>query len=95
MADFGASYAEMESMASKLTTAKENIQDQLDQLKSQVDELLGNDFKTQHASGKFGDGYQELTTGLKTATDGIGDMGEALRGMMQAIKDLDEALAGG
>ncbi|MDJ0335771.1 MAG: WXG100 family type VII secretion target [Rhodoglobus sp.] len=94
MADFGASYAEMESMASKLATARDNIQDQLDQLKSQVDELLGNDFKTQHASGKFGDGYTELTTGLKTATDGIGDMGEALRGMMQAIKELDEALAG-
>jgi uncharacterized protein YukE len=94
MADFGASYAEMEAMANKLTTAKEAIQDQLDSLKSSVDELLGNDFKTQHASGKFGEGYGELTTGLKTATNGIGDMGDSLKGMMQAIKDLDEALAG-
>lgn len=94
MADFGASYAEMEAMANKLNDAKEDIQGQLDSLKSSVDDLLGNDFKTQHASGKFGEGYGELTTGLKTATDGIGDMGEALKGMMQAIKDLDEALAG-
>ena len=82
-------------MANKLTTAKENIQDQLDSLKTSVDELLGNDFKTQHASGKFGEGYTELTEGLKTATNGIGDMGDSLKGMMQAIKDLDEALAGG
>ena len=81
-------------MANKLTTAKEAIQDQLDSLKTSVDELLGNDFKTQHASGKFGEGYGELTTGLKTATNGIGDMGDSLKGMMQAIKDLDEALAG-
>ena len=94
MADFGASYAEMEAMANKLTTAKEAIQDQLDSLKTSVDELLGSDFKTQHASGKFGEGYGELTTGLKTATNGIGDMGDSLKGMMQAIKDLDEALAG-
>ena len=40
MADFGASYAEMEAMANKLTTAKEAIQDQLDSLKTSVDELL-------------------------------------------------------
>jgi len=94
MADFGASYAEMEAMANKLNTAREDIQGQLDTLKTSVDELLGSDFKTQHASGKFGDGYTELTDGLKTATNGIGDMGESLKGMMQAIKDLDESLAG-
>ncbi|THG34705.1 hypothetical protein E6C70_07765, partial [Glaciibacter flavus] len=79
----------------KLSAARDDIQGQLDQLKSAVDDLLGNDFKTQHASGKFGQGYEELTTGLKTATDGIGDMGDSLKGMMQAIQDLDQQLAGG
>lgn len=93
-ADFGASYGEMEAMASKLADARDDIQSQLDQLKSSVDNLLGNDFKTQHASGRFGQGYEELTTGLKSAVDGIGEMGEALRGMMQAIQDLDQQLAG-
>ena len=95
MADFGASYAEMEAMSNKLSAARDDIQGQLDQLKSAVDDLLGNDFKTQHASGKFGQGYEELTTGLKSATDGIGDMGDSLKGMMQAIQNLDEQLAGG
>ena len=70
-------------MADKLSDARDDIQGQLDQLKSQVDTLLGNDFKTQHASGKFGEGYAELTTGLKGAVDGINDMAESLRGMMQ------------
>ncbi len=93
MADFGASYGEMESMAGKLSDAREDIQTQLDTLKTQVETLLGNDFKTQHASGKFGDGYNELTTGLKSAVDGIGDMGEALKGMMQKIQQLDQDLA--
>jgi len=94
MADFGASYAEMEQVASTLSQARDDIQGQLDTLKSQVDTLLGEDFKTQHASGKFGEGYGELTTGLKGAVDGINDMSESLLGMMRAIQDLDQQLAG-
>ena len=94
MSDFGASYSEMESVAGKLDTGKEDIAGVLKDLKSQVDTLLGEDFKTQHASGKFGEGYEELTTGLDQAIEGISDMGEALRGMMQAIQSLDEQLAG-
>jgi uncharacterized protein YukE len=94
MADFGASYGEMEAMANKLNDARDDIQSQLDQLKNSVDSLLGNDFKTQHASGKFGQGYEELTTGLKNAVDGIGEMGEARRGLLLAIQHLDLLLAG-
>ena len=94
MTDFGASYGEMEQVAGALKDGRDDIVTTLEQLKGKVDTLLGEDFKTQHASGKFGDGYGELTTGLKTATDGIGDMGEALKGMMQAIQELDEKLAG-
>ncbi|BDZ63895.1 hypothetical protein GCM10025877_08330 [Agromyces mangrovi Wang et al. 2018] len=95
MADFGASYGEMEAMAAKLGDARDDIQAQLDQLKASVDNLLGEDFRTQHASGRFGQGYEELTTGLKSAVDGIGEMGESLRAMMHAIQDLDQQLAGG
>ena len=94
MADFKASYGEMESMAGRLEQGREDIADILRTLKSGVDTLLGDDFKTEHASGKFGEGYTELTSGLETAIDGIKDMGESLRKMQQAIKDTDAALAG-
>lgn len=94
MADFKASYGEMENMASKLEQGREDISDILTTLKQGVDTLLGDDFKTEHASGKFGEGYTELTSGLETAIDGIRDMGESLRKMQQAIKDTDAALAG-
>ena len=94
MADFKASYGEMESMAGKLETGREEIGDVLRRLKADVDRLLGDDFKTEHASGKFGEGYNELTTGLEKAIEGISDMGDSLRKMMQAIKDTDQALAG-
>ncbi|MCW3492373.1 WXG100 family type VII secretion target [Microbacterium sp. SSM24] len=94
MADFKASYGEMEAMSGKLENGREEIGDILRRLKSDVDRLLGDDFKTQHASGKFGEGYTELTTGLEKAIEGISDMGESLRKMQQAIKDTDQALAG-
>lgn len=93
MADFGASYGEMEQVASALTDGRDDIQQTLDSLKNKVDTLLGEDFKTQHASGKFGEGYEELTSGLATAVDGIGDMSDALLSMMQEIQGLDERLA--
>ena len=94
MADFTASYGEMESMASRLDTGREEIGDVLRRLKDDVDRLLGDDFKTQHASGKFGEGYAELSSGLERAIEGISDMGGSLRKMMQTIKDTDQALAG-
>jgi WXG100 family type VII secretion target len=94
MADFKATYGEMENMAGKLDTGREDIREILRRLKSEVDTLLGDDFKTEHASGKFGEGYTELTDGLEKAIEGISDMGESLRKMMQAIKDTDQALAG-
>lgn len=94
MADFKASYDAMDAMAGKLNTGRDEIGGVLDRLKGQVDELLGDDFKTQHASGKFGEGYHELTNGLSDAVNGINDMADALRNMMQAIKDTDAALAG-
>ena len=94
MADFKASYGDMDPMSGKLDSGREEIGDILRRLKSDVDRLLGDDFKTQHASGKFGEGYEELTSGLEQAIEGISDMGEALRGMMQAIQSLDEQMAG-
>ena len=94
MSDFKASYGEMEAMAGKLETGRDDIADTLNRLKDDVDRLLGDDFKTQHASGKFGEGYAETTTGLKNAIEGIADMGDALRRMMQTIQETDQALAG-
>ncbi|MCK5927090.1 MAG: WXG100 family type VII secretion target [Nocardioides sp.] len=92
--DFGASYSEMESAAGKLADGKEQIEDTLKALQDMIDTLLGDDFKTQHASGKFGEGYTELTNGLKSAIVGITDMGDALKNMVRAIQETDQALAG-
>lgn len=95
MSDFGATYDEMESTATKLDDGKESIENALTECQGYVDELVQDGFKTEKASGKFQDGYQDLTTGLKDASQGVSDMAQALRDMAQAIRDLDDQLAGG
>ncbi|WAB82637.1 WXG100 family type VII secretion target [Microcella daejeonensis] len=94
MADFKATYSEMERMASRLEAGREDIAEILRSLKSEVEALTNDEFRTQQASGKFNDGYGELTEGLKSAIEGIRDMGESLTKMMRAIQDTDAALAG-
>ena len=94
MTDFGASYDEMETTASKLDDGKESIDSALTECQGYVDELVQDGFKTEKASGKFKDGYDDLTSGLKDASEGVSEMAQALRDMAQAIRDLDDQLAG-
>lgn len=94
MTDFGASYDEMETTASKLDDGRESIDSALTECQGYVDELVQDGFKTEKASGKFKDGYDDLTTGLKDASEGVSEMAQALRDMAQAIRDLDDQLAG-
>ncbi|WP_293695073.1 WXG100 family type VII secretion target [uncultured Agrococcus sp.] len=94
MSDFGATYDEMESAAKQLDDGKGEIDDLLDKLQGYVDDLVQDGFKTEKASGKFQEGYQELTEGMKSAAEGVTDMAEGLRQMAQAIRDLDDQLAG-
>ena len=94
MADFKATYSEMERMSSRLEAGREDIAEILRRLQSEVEALTSDEFRTQQASGKFNDGYRELTNGLESAIEGIRDMGESLGKMMRAIQDTDAALAG-
>jgi uncharacterized protein YukE len=95
MTDFGATYDEMTGAADKLDQGKDTIESALDECQGYVDELVQDGFKTEKASGKFQDGYTEMTTGLKDAIAGVEDMAQALRDMATAIQDLDSQLAGG
>lgn len=93
MSDFGATYDEMDTTAQKLDDGKDSIDDLLAELQGYVDELVEDGFKTESASGKFQEGYTELTEGMKEAAGGVNDMAQALRDMAQMIKDTDEAMA--
>ena len=94
MADFKATYSEMERMSSRLEAGREDVAEVLRRLQSEVEALTSDEFRTQQASGKFNDGYRELTGHLEGAIEGIREMGESLAKMMRTIQDTDAALAG-
>lgn len=95
MTDFGATYDDMTSTADKLDQGKESIESAMDECQGYVDSLVEDGFKTEKASGKFQDGYTDMTNGLKEAVNGVSDMADSLRQMASAIQDLDSQLAGG
>ena len=91
---FHASYEAMEQTALTLDGGADDIRGQLVTLLGKVEDLLGEGFKTELASGKFGDGYRELNTGVGQAVDGITSMSQALRDMATKTQEHDAALAG-
>lgn len=91
MPDFQVDYAEVESTASAIRTGRQDIEGVLTDLKGQVDELLGEGFSTESASVVFGEGYEELTSGLNTAIEGLDEMAEKLDQFVADTKDFDSS----
>ena len=77
MSDFGAPYDEMDATAKQLDDGKGEIDDLLEKLQGYVDDLVQDGFKTEKASGKFQEGYQDFTGGMKEAAEGATEMAEA------------------
>lgn len=94
MTDFGVTYDEMETTASKLDDGKESIDDALTECQGYVDDLVQEGFKTEKASDAYKDGYDDMTQGLKDAAEGVAEMATALRDKAQQVRDLDDAMAG-
>lgn len=91
---FHASYEAMEETAGTLDTGAEDIRGQLTTLLGKVEDLLGEGFVTDLASGRFGDGYRELNAGVDQAVEGINEMANSLRDMAQKTQDHDATMAG-
>lgn len=95
MADFGATYSEMETASSRLRDGRSAVTDTLKELQGIIDDLVQDGFKTENASGAFSSAYSELTTSLDDATEAVNDMADALDRMADTIKDTDGQLASG
>lgn len=93
--DFGATYSEMESAASRLRDGRSTVTDTLKELQGVIDDLVQDGFKTENASEAYSTAYSELTTSLDDAAEAVNDMAQALDRMADRIRDTDAELAGG
>lgn len=93
MANVNVTYQEMRDQATKLSNARQEIEGQLQQLKSQVDQLVSGGFVTDTASAAFQGSYDEFNTGASKTIEGLEGMGEYLNKAAEAFQNVDSELA--
>lgn len=93
MANVSVDYQSMADQATKLTNAKNQIEEELATLKTQVDTLVGAGFVTDSASKSFQHSYEFFTTGMKQTISGMDGMAAYLNKAAQTFQDVDTQLA--
>lgn len=93
MANISASYEDMRQQATALRSTRDNIQQQLNQAKMQVDNLVSSGFVTDSASGAFQTNYQEFTTSATKTMDSLTSISSNLDRIVQVMQETDQNLA--
>jgi WXG100 family type VII secretion target len=95
MTDVSVGYEGMQSGASQLQQAQENMTEQLGSLRSMIDGLVGGEFRTQLASPRFQESYEEWNTGAQQMMEGLQGMASFLNQAVSGFQELDSNLQQG
>ncbi|MFR0556025.1 type VII secretion protein [Pseudoscardovia radai] len=93
MANLNVSYADIEATVSRLQQGQSDLNQELQNLKAQVDDLVSSGFITDKASGAFQQSYQEFTDGATKTVNGLEGICDYLNKAQQAMQELDSQLA--
>ena len=85
-------YQQLQTSASQLQTAQQEIESSLGRLKSMIDNLVASGFVTDQASGKFQMSYDQWNTGARNVMAGLEGMSGFLRQAIQQHQQLDSQL---
>jgi WXG100 family type VII secretion target len=92
MANVHVDYEAIRNAATRLSTAKTNMETELTQLKGMIDGLVSSGFSTDQASGKFHQAYQQWDTGTRNAIAGLAGMSSFLTTAVTQHETLDATL---
>jgi WXG100 family type VII secretion target len=95
MADVSVGYDGVRQAASRLVSGQTEMSEKLQSLKSMVDQLVAGEFRTQMASPRFQESYQQWTTGAQNMIQGLEGMAGFLNNVVSGHQELDTRLAGG
>ncbi|MFE2750212.1 WXG100 family type VII secretion target [Streptomyces scopuliridis] len=95
MADVSVGYDGVQQAASRLISGQTEMSEKLQTLKSMVDQLVAGEFRTQMASPRFQESYQQWTTGAQNMIQGLEGMAGFLNNVVSGHQELDTRLAGG
>ena len=95
MTSINIGYDGLQQTSTQLKNGKEELTQKLQQLKGLVDQLTSGEFKTQVASGKFNESYQQFTTSATNLVESLDSISQYLNNVIQQHQQLDQSLAGG
>jgi WXG100 family type VII secretion target len=95
MVDVSVGYEGLQNAAGQLRTGQQDMDDKLQSLRSVIDELVGGEFRTQLASGKFQESYQQWSSGAQNMLEGLEGMAGFLGEVVTRYQELDSSLAQG
>lgn len=93
MANVNVTYQDMRDAANKLTKAKEDMQTQLNGLKSMINGLVNGGYVTDSSSKQFEQSYDEFNDGAIKMSEGLEGMGKYLSAAADTFSQADEDLA--
>ena len=94
MANVNVTYQEMRDAGTRLTNGRQELEGVLDQLMSQVRQLVSGGYVTDSSSKQFEQSYEQFTTGAKSTISALDDMSNYLNKAAQTFEEADSSLAG-
>jgi len=93
MANVNVTYDDLRTQATQLRNGQRSIEDQLAQLKGQIDGLVSSGYVTDSSSRAFEGTYTEFTTGAKQTIAAIEGLAAFLENAATTLQSADEQLA--
>lgn len=93
MSNMHVSYEDLNSEASSLDTSREDINGQLTQIRSRIQNLTTSGFTTDAASVRYMQTIEQFTTGATQTIDALTDLANMLRQTATTLQDTDQQLA--
>lgn len=93
MANVNVTYEEMQNAASQLQSGQSEIDSQLAQLNSLIENLVGSGYVTDSSSPQFQAAYQEFNTGARNVIAGLSGISNYLNTAARTFQEADTSLA--
>ncbi len=95
MADITVSYDEMRNSVNQLKQGQQDIEGKLQSMKTMIKGLVETAFRTQSASPRFKDSYEQWDQGAMNVIAGLEGMSQFLEQAIASHQDLDSNLSSG
>ncbi len=93
MANMNVSYDELDNAANQLTSGQSQLEQQLHQLQSFIQNLVSSGFVTDQASGAFNETYEKFNTSAKSTVANLEILAQNLRSTANVLRDTDQQIA--